>query len=330
MEVLVTGGSGFTGSNLVKKLIAKKHRVRVLARATSKIGDLKKLGAVIINGDISNRKDVFGAVKGASRVFNIAASYRDASLDEKVYWDVNYKGTINVADACLEYKVPGLVHCSTIGVVSSIENPPGDETDPYSPDDAYQRSKCKAEKAVLGYIKEKSLPASIIRPCAIYGPGDIRLLKLFKMAAKKRAFMLGKGNAAYHMVYIDDLTDSFVLASEISKARGEVFIIGHEEYLTLNDLFKMIAGEFNISSKIIHIPLLPVELLASVMEFIYKPFKKQPPLYKRRVAFFKKNRAFDISKAKKILGFKPKQSLKQGLAKTAEWYLKKGYIKLQA
>ena len=83
MEVLVTGGSGFTGSNLVKKLLAKNHKVRVLARASSKVGDLKKLGANIIIGDISKRDDVFGAVKGTSRVFNIAASYRDASLDKK-------------------------------------------------------------------------------------------------------------------------------------------------------------------------------------------------------------------------------------------------------
>lgn len=330
MEVLVTGGSGFTGSNLVKKLLAGKHRVRVLARASSKVGDLEKLGARIIIGDISNREDVFRAVKGTSRVFNIAASYRDASLDEKVYWDVNYQGTINVANACLKYKVPRLVHCSTIGVVSSIENPPGDETDPYSPDDAYQRSKCKAEKTLLSYIKEKGLAASIIRPCAIYGPGDTRLLKLFKMAAKKRAFMLGRGNTTYHMVYIDDLTDSFILASENNRALGEVFIIGHEEYVTLNKLFKMIAGEFNIPSRIIHIPLKPVELLGAALEFIYKPLKKQPPLYKRRVAFFKKNRAFDISKAKKVLGFKPGYSLEQGLAKTGQWYLKKGYIKLPA
>ncbi len=330
MEALVTGGSGFTGSNLVKKLIGKNHKVRVLARASSKVDDLKKLGARIITGDISNREDVFSAVKGASQVFNIAASYRDAGLDEKVYQDVNYQGAINVADACLKYKIPVLVHCSTIGVVSSIEDPPGNETDPYSPDDAYQRSKCRAEKAVLGYVKEKGLRAAIIRPCAIYGPGDIRLLKMFKMAAKKRPVMFGRGNATYHMVFIDDLTDSFMLASEKRKAIGEVFIIGHEEYCTLNQLFTMIAGEFGISAKIIHIPLLPVEVLAAVLEFIYKPLKKQPPLYKRRVAFFKKNRAFDISKAKNILGFKPKYSLKQGLGKTAEWYLKNGYIKLQA
>ncbi len=327
MKALVTGGSGFTGSHLVKELINKKYRVRVLARAGSKVSDLKKLGASIAVGDISNRESVFNAVRGVDRVFNIAAAYREATLDEKIYWDVNHKGTINILDACLKYNVPRLVHCSTIGVVSSVKDPPGDETASYSPDDAYQRSKCKAEEAVLKYIKEKSLRASIIRPCAIYGPGDLRLLKMFKMAARKKIFMFGNGNALFHMVFIDDLVNSFILASEKNRALGEVFIIGHEKYTTLNELFTMIAGIFNISPGIIHIPLLPVELLAVILEYIYKPFKKQPPLYRRRVAFFKKNRAFDISKAKKILGFKPGLSLEQGLKITADWYLKNGYIK---
>jgi len=326
MKALITGGSGFTGGHLVKSLLNQNINVRILARPTSKIDNLKKPGIEIVIGDITDKDSVFKAVKGVDKVFHIAAAYREANLPDKAYWDVNYGGTKNIIEACLKYETSRLVHCSTIGVVSSVKNPPSDETTPYSPGDVYQKSKCEAEKEVLKYIKEKKLPASIIRPCAIYGPGDLRLLKMFKIAAKKRTFILGKGKTLFHMVYVDDLVNGFILASEKKEALGEVFIIGGEKYTTLDELFGLISNEFNVPSTKIHIPLLPVEILSTIIEYAYKPFKKEPPLYRRRVAFFKKDRAFDISKAKKILGYKPEFDLQKGIHTTAKWYIENGYI----
>ena len=128
------------------------------------------------------------------------------------------------------------------------------------------------------------------------------------------------------MVYVDDLANSFILASEKEEAIGEVFIIGGERYVTLNELTMLIAKEFDVPTPKIHLPYKPVEILSSVVEYIYKPLKKEPPLYRRRVAFFKKNRAFDISKAKKILGYEPEFSLQKGIYTTAKWYINNGYI----
>ncbi len=326
MKALVTGGSGFTGRNLTKNLLNQNINVRVLSRPTSKINNLKKIGTEIVIGDITDKDSVFKAVKGVDKIFHIAAAFREANLPDKGYWNVNYGGTKNIIEACLKYETSRLVHCSTIGVVSSIKNPPADETTPYNPGDVYQESKCMAEKEVLKYIKEKNLSASIIRPCAIYGPGDFRLLKMFRMIAKKRFFMLGSGNALYHMVYIDDLVNGFILASEKKEAVGEIFIIGGERYTTLNELSRLIAKEFNVPPPRIHLPFKPVEILSTAIERIYKPLKKEPPLYRRRIAFFKKNRAFDISKAKKILGYKPEFSLEKGIHATAKWYIENEYI----
>lgn len=326
MKALVTGGSGFTGENLVKSLLKNNIEVRVLARSTSKVDVIKKQGAEIIIGDITNRDSVFKAVKGTDKVFNIAAAYREVNLPAKAYWDVNFKGTKNIIDACLKYEVSRFVHCSTIGVVSSVKNPPANETAPYSPGDVYQESKCAAEKEVLRYVKDKKLPASVVRPCAIYGPGDLRLLKIFRMIAHKKFYMIGNGNVFYHMVYIKDLVSGFILASEKKGAIGEVFIIGGEQYTTLNKLSQIIACEFDVKLSNLHLPLLPVEILSAIIEYIYKPLRKKPPLYRRRVAFFKKNRAFDISKAKRILGYKPEFDLKTGIHLTAKWYIDNGYI----
>jgi len=326
MKALVTGGTGFTGSHLVRSLIEEGMEVRVLARPTSKTDFLKDLDAEIVIGDISERDDLDRAVKGMDKVFNIAAAFRESNLPEKTYWAVNYNGTKNILEACLKYDVSRLVHCSTIGVVSSVATVPSDETASYSPGDVYQQSKCEAEKEVLRFAREKKLPASVIRPCAIYGPGDMRLLKMFRMIAQRKFYVFGSGKAFYHMVYINDLVSGFILASEKEKAVGEVFIIGGDKYTTLNELFRIIADEFEVNPPKIHFPYKPIEVLSVLMEYAYKPLKKEPPLYKRRVAFFKKDRAFNISKAKRILGYRPKVDLRKGIHLTAKWYIDNGYI----
>ncbi len=326
MKTLVTGGTGFTGSHLVRRLINDGFEVKVLARPESNLGSLKDLDVEVIKGDISSQDSVNKAVKGTSKVFNIAAAYREARLPESAYYKVNLEGTKNIINACLKYGVSRLVHCSTIGVVSSVSRPPGSEEDPYSPDDIYQQTKCEAEKEVLKKVNEAGLPATIIRPCAIYGPGDLRLLKMFRMIAKKRFIILGNGKTLFHMVYIDDLISAFILASERKESIGEIFIIGGPEYTTLDELSKIIAEEFKVDPPKFKIPYKPIEIISVLTENICKLLNKEPPIYKRRVAFFKKNRAFDISKARMILGFSPKFDLKKGVHLTAEWYLKNKYI----
>jgi len=331
MKILVTGATGFTGGHLVRKLLEdSKNELRIIARDEKKAKELKDLGVEVILGDISDKETVFRAVNGTDVVFHVAAAYREAKTDDSYYWDVNFKGTKYILDACLEYGVKRVVHTSTIGLVSSVKNPPSNEEEAYSPGDVYQNSKCEAEKEALRYAREKGLAVSVVRPAAIYGPGDLRMLKMFKMIAKKRWLFFGNGRAYLHMVYIDDLVDGFILCSQKEEAIGQVFIIGGEKYTSLNELSAMIAAEFGVKTPGIHLPYKPVELLAVCVEKIWKLFKikKQPPIYKRRVAFFKKSRAFSIEKAKKLLGYEPKIDLKSGIHKTAHWYIQNGFIKL--
>lgn len=328
MKTLVTGATGFTGSHLTKKLLIDGHDVSALVRKDSDSSFLQSLGVKLFYGDITDRQSVFNAVQGADWVFHIAAAYRQANLTDKEFWDVNFEGTKNILDTCVKNRVKRLIHCSTIGLVSSVKNPPADETTPVCPGDVYQESKCAAEFEVLKYVKEKKLPAVVIRPCAIYGPGDLRLLKMFKMISKKRFFFFGNGKVYFHMVYIDDLVDAFLLAAKKDGAVGEVFIIGSENFITLKELAEIIAAEFGVPPPKIHLPYKPFETLSALTEWLYKKLKikKAPPIYRRRVAFFKKSRAFSIDKAKRILGFKPKVDIKTGVHLTAQWYIENGYI----
>lgn len=163
---------------------------------------------------------------------------------------------------------------------------------------------------------------AVIRPCAIYGPGDMRLYKLFKLASKKVVFIIGSGEIFYHMVYIDDLVDAFILASEVDEAIGEAFIIGGAERLTLNRIIDLIAEQLRVVPIRMHLPAKPFQLLGTLIERICISLEIEPPIHRRRVDFFTKSRAFNITKANKILNFTPKVLIRERLAQTATWYSK--------
>jgi len=327
VKALITGATGFTGSHLTKKLLQEENGVRILVRSKEKASSIfGKSPVEIVRGDLEDVDAIRNAVKGIDTVFHIAAMYREAGLPESRYHEVNAGGTENLLKASLENNVKKFVHCSTIGVLGNISSPPGDEETPYNPGDEYQRSKMEGEIAALKYNREFGLPVTVVRPAAIYGPGDMRLFKLFRMVARRRAIILGSGETLYHMVYIADLVRGFLLAAETERAVGEVFIIGGEGYVTLRKLYEMIALALGMRLTLYSLPLKPVMAVATIMEKILPPFGISPPLYRRRVDFFSKNRAFDISKAKDILGYNPEHSMEAGIAETATWYREKGLL----
>jgi len=326
MKVLVTGGTGFAGSHLVDRLISDGFEVRVIARNPEKAEKLKEKGVQIVLGSITDKDVVKKAVKGVKQVYHLAANWRTAGVPDKVYWDVNVGGTKNLLEASLEENVKRFVHCSTMGVHGHVDEIPANENTRYNPGDIYQVTKLEGEKLALNFFKEKGLPVSVIRPCAIYGPGDMRLLKMFRAIARRRFVMLGSGKTLYHMVYVTDLAEGFRLAADKEEAIGEAFLIGGEEYVSLNNLEEVIANEVGVSSPKIHFPVWPVELLGTIVEKICIPLKIEPPIYRRRVLFFTKDRAFDVSKAKNILGYRPKVDLKTGIKKTVKWYKENNYL----
>ena len=327
MKILVTGGTGFTGHNLSKKLIDDGHDVRLLVRARSRVSLAASPRLEIVEGDIRDKERVDEAVSGCEKVFNIAAMFRSAASVDQDYHDIHVKGVRYLLESAVKHDVKRFVHCSTVGVHGDVKEPPANEESPYAPADIYQRTKLEGELFARDFSEKNGLALSVVRPTAIYGPGDMRLLKLFKLATKKVTPVIGAGKIYYHMVYIDDLVDGFILASEHEAAIGQVFIIGGEENLQLNALLNTIARINGNSEMKIHVPALPFQLAGSLCEKICIPLGIDPPIYRRRVDFFTKSRSFDITKAKKLMGYSPKFGLLEGLRKTADWYRSKELIR---
>ncbi|MEO1314300.1 MAG: oxidoreductase, partial [Pseudomonadota bacterium] len=139
--------------------------------------------------------------------------------------------------------------------------------------------------------------------------------------------MVGSGEIAYHMSYIDDLVRGIILCAEHPAAIGEAFLIGSDSYTTLNGLVHEIAKVLEVSPRRGHIPVAPVMAAATLCEFACKPLGIDPPLHRRRVSFFVKARAFSVEKAKRLLGYAPQVTLPDGLAQTAAWYREMGYLR---
>lgn len=320
MHILITGATGFTGSHLAKRLALKGHKIRCLVRPSSNYTALEKAGYEITFGDIRNKTSVEKAVNGIDIIFNIAAIFRTWGLPDTVYYETHVEGTRNLLEAGLRNNIKRFIHCSTIGVHGSIKNPPGSENSPFNPGDAYQRTKLEAEQLALKYYREKKLPVVIIRPAGIYGPGDTRFVKLFRAIARRKFAMIGSGKTLWHPVYIDDLITGFALAMTQPNIEGNAFILGGPEYLTLNELAGYIASTLNVPSPKLHIPAKPIQFAGTVCELICKPFGINPPLFRSRVDFFTKTRAFSITKAKELLGYTPKCDIITGVKLTAQWY----------
>ena len=326
MTALVTGGTGFTGSHLVRRLLAAGYDVRVLDAARGLFADeLTSLGAQLTIGSVTDDALVDRLTAGADRVFHVAAVFRQINLARSVYRSVNRIGTRIVGEAALRHGVDSFVYCSTQGVHGNITAPPGDESSPVAPEDYYQQTKYEGELEIAALVA-RGLPATTLRPTAIYGPGDpARFLFLFRAVERGRFLMFGDGRTLYHPLYIDNLVDAFVLAGE-RPGRGETYLVGDELYCSLNDLVAAVAASLKRTVRTVHLPFGPLWVAACGCEAVCRPFGVEPPLFRRRADWFRQNRAFRIDKARRELGYRPAVDLSAGLARTGAWYRDHGYL----
>lgn len=326
MRVLVTGATGFTGGHLARALAARGYAVRALVRDTVAAQPLRVAGIELATGDLRNPEAVSAATRGVDVVYHIAAIYRQAGLRTEEYRAVNTAAVRTVIEAAARAGARRVVHCSTVGVHGDVERPPAGEDAPFKPGDVYQKTKLEGEQVARQAAADTGVDVVIARPTGIYGPGDRRLLKLFRGVARRRFAILGRGEIFYHLTYVDDLVEGFRLCGEMPAAAGRTYILAGAEVTTLNELTRLIAAEAGVAPPRLRLPVWPFWAAGAVCEALCAPIGVEPPLYRRRVDFFTKSRAFDISRARAELGYNPQVDLKEGIHRTLEWYRMNGWL----
>jgi nucleoside-diphosphate-sugar epimerase len=326
VRVLVTGATGFTGGHLARFLAARGESVRALVRDAARAGHLRGAGVELVVGDVRDRPRVDAAVRAVDVVYHIAAAYRRAGLAAEEYRTTNVVAVGGLVEAAAAAGVRRVVHCSTVGVHGHIERPPANEDAPLRPGDIYQVTKLEGERLARDVGARLGIEVTVARPTGIYGPGDRRLLKVFKGVARGRFPMLGRGEIYYHLTYIDDLVEGFRLCGEHRSAANRTYILAGGEVTTLNELVAIIAEAAAVQPPRVHLPVWPFWLAGAVCEAVCVPLHVEPPIYRRRVDFYTKSRAFDITRARQELGYQPRVGLREGIGRTLAWYRDHGWL----
>lgn len=328
MRILVTGGTGFTGSALVLRLASEGHEVLSLdTQSGLRDAELEAAGARLVRGSITDADAVDEIMRGVDVVHHVAAAFRESGESVSHHREVNVEGTRIVLEAAVRHRVRRFVNCGTCGVHGDVARPPAGEDAPIAPADYYQRLKYQAEVLVREASEQHGLSALTLRPAGIYGPGDPgRLLIIFKAVAKGVFPMFGSGDALYHTTYIDNLVDAFLLAQDSQMSGGRPYLVGDDRYLTIEQLVRRVADAMGAEVRIPHFPIGPLLVAGQMVEAACRPFGITPPIFPRRVDWFRQNRAFDISRAREELAYEPRVGLDEGLRRTAEWYRAHGFL----
>jgi len=319
MFYLVTGASGYIGSNLIKKMSERGMKTRALVRHTSNTQGLSQLKNIeICYGDVRDVSSLERAVRDCDMVFHLAACVEDWGA-YRTFYEVNYLGTKNILNASIKAKVNKFIYISSVGVLDLSRRGVIREDHPYGHFSGYYcRSKAEAEKL----IKKSSdlISTLIIRAPAVYGPKDFLFTwKALKLARKNLLFVIDRGKGIFPYIYIDNLVDIILLASQKEKAIGEIFNITDGTNITVLDFFNHfnhLAGKGNIR---ISLPYPVAWNLALLLDILNKLTGKPPLLSWTALEFLTLKCRFDISKAREKLGYEPTVSLKEGMERVKLW-----------
>jgi len=328
-NVLITGATGFSGRVVTKKLIESGANIRAIARTSSILGNLENYNIEWFRGNVFDPELVDRATRGVQYIFHLAAAFREEKPSDDVYRPIHVESTKLLAKSVLgKEDFECFIHISTVGVHGHIEVERGDEEYRFSPGDGYQRTKLEAELWIREFADENNLPYSVIRPGPIFGPGDMRLLKLYRMINKGYLLMIGKGKGIYHLIHVDDISNIILLAGITPAARSEVMIAANDDPITIENMAKIVAEKLNVKKlRTIRLPLFPFYLASDICKIICTPLGIEPPIYRRRVDFYTKDRRFDNSKVKRLLDYQFTYDNERGIEDTANWYLDNALLK---
>jgi nucleoside-diphosphate-sugar epimerase len=327
MTALVTGATGFLGVALTRRLLADGVHVRVLVRSATKARPLADHGAEVVVGDITDTTAVAAASEGVRVIYHLAGRLLAPGVPAMEYHRTHVEGT-NVVLACSrrQSSLERFVHCSTTGVVGVTGERRVDETAPFRPTNVYEATKAEAEIAVRNTWRD-GFPAVIARPGLVYGPGDLHLLPFFRAVLGRQFRPIGRKAVWLHPIYIDDLIDGMMRCGGSADAVGQCFNLAGRRPVLLVDLAAAIARAGGTRVPAGHIPLAAARAMAALGDRLPPTLKRSAPLTSSRLDFLTHSRAYDVTKARRLLGFAASTDLPTGAARSLAWYREAGYLR---
>ena len=316
-KVLVTGGGGFLGSAIVTRLVERKYHVRSFSR--NPYPELSSMGIEQIQGDICNKTAIEHALRGVDLVFHTAAkagiwgNYSD-------YYTTNVTGTQNVIAGCKKHHISRLIYTSSPSVVFNGTDMEGvNESVPYPATyhAYYPQTKAIAEQVVIKAAGQ-GLMTIILRPHLIWGPGDKHFVPRI-IARANRLVRVGNGKNLIDTVYIDNAADAHILAAEAleknPKLSGNIYFISQGDPVPLWDMINHILKTAGLAPVRRSMPRNMAWLIGVMLELAYRSFNitKEPRMTRFLADELAKAHWFDISAARKDLGYTPRISIKEGL-----------------
>ena len=322
MRACVTGGTGFIGSALVRRLLGDGASVRVLARSSKRANESARRGAEIIEGDLSNIEALDRAVEGADVVFHAAAMV-EGPHTRKEFNETNLSGTQQVFEACIRQSVRHVVYLSSIAVYGLVQK--GERIDESTPNDespqkrdSYAQSKIEAERYAVAIGSKTRLAVTILRPGVVYGPGRPLPVALLGFQAGKTNLVFGKPNLRFPIAYIDNLIDAIVLAAKTDGGLRKYIVID-DDNLTLRQYHATRAAIdgtratflpgwlVSIGPRVLH-------GLTSIVPIDRGTVK----IWRRQAERALQDRWYDSTLIRKELGWVPRVSLREAIEKTAK------------
>lgn len=325
MKIAITGATGFLGSSLTKSLQLAGHTIHALVRDEQKMIGLIEPDYFVV-GDINDHEALTKLFTRVDAVIHTVSNFRVVKGTDESYYKTNQAGTKSALKMARDCGVKRFIHTSTIGVHGDVKHTPANENSSLNPGDLYQSTKLLAEEACHKYAEEGAMEIVIVRPTSQYGPGDFRMLKMFRMIKHQRFLLIGPCREYFHAVYIDDLVRGYQCILDTKDLNGQIFFIGGERYLSLQEYIHTVARALGVKKPYIRVPYWPMYFAGWLCEVVCKPFGIEPPLHRRRIKFFKNNRAFNISKAKRVLGYAAQVELDEGMRRTVDWYRSEGLL----
>ena len=322
MRALVTGGTGFIGSHLVDELLEHDYNIRILRRTTSNITHLKEKPVSFVIGDLADTESLVRACQGVDVVFHIAALPRDWG-SKKSFFAINFDGTKNLLDACVQNKVPRFVFMSSAAIYGFPKTQQA-LTEEYqkNPTAKYGESKLCAEELLWGYGKKHDITVSAIRSPLVIGPRDhLITLFLIKALQQGKLFYVGDGYQKISISHGRDVAHCLRLAGESQKANDQAYNVKSFDS-TPRQLITTIAERLQLPVPKTHRSYLLAYLLGGIVEgFWLLRGKENPPFTRHKVKVIGTPRLIDITKATQELNYSPQYTFTTTIDDIVSWYL---------